>query len=158
MSVQSGVFLSNSPSDTEAFARDIGRVISSSDTLLLHGPVGVGKTHFARSLIQALMDVPEDVPSPTYTLVQTYNTNVAEVWHADLYRISDAVEIEELGLTEAFESAICLIEWPEILGDEAPRDAVSLFFATGIEKDQREIILRWTDPKWQNRLADIIDD
>ena len=72
-----------------------------SATLLLDGPVGAGKSHFARALIRARLQNPaEDVPSPTFTLVQTYEGS-PPIWHADLYRLTDAAEIDELGLTDA---------------------------------------------------------
>ena len=86
--------------------------------LLLSGPIGSGKTHFARSLIQAKLRHSgqyEEVPSPTYTLVQTYMAGELEILHADLYRIESEFEFAELGLEEAFESALCLVEWPERL-------------------------------------------
>ena len=89
-----------------------------------------GKTHFARNLIQSLMAEPEDVPSPTFTLVQAYDTPSGEIWHCDLYRLSAAEEVDELGLTEAFDTAICLVEWPDKLGPLAPRGALTLTFET----------------------------
>ena len=86
--------------------------------LFLTGPVGAGKTLLARSLIQAKLEqagLYEEVPSPTFTLVQTYNADALEICHADLYRIETEYEIEELGLDEAFERSLCLVEWPEKL-------------------------------------------
>ena len=73
--------------ETANLARFLSKKIQAGDTLLLGGPVGAGKTHFARSIIKSLLVDDEDVPSPTFTLVQTYDTKVGEVWHADLYRL-----------------------------------------------------------------------
>ena len=120
-----------SPDATCAFAQALGSRLSAGDVLLLSGGVGAGKTHFARCLIRALLPTPEDVPSPTYTLVQTYPGPTCEIWHADLYRLSDATEVIELGLAEAFENAIALVEWPDRLGDLAPSDALALEFTPG---------------------------
>jgi tRNA threonylcarbamoyladenosine biosynthesis protein TsaE len=101
-------------------------LLRPGDTVLLHGPIGAGKTHLARALIQTLVGQSEDVPSPSFTLVQTYGTADFEIWHADLYRLSNADEVIELGLTDAFDVAICLIEWPDRLGKIAPKTALNI--------------------------------
>ena len=111
---------------TARLAVTLGRALAAGDVVLLTGDVGAGKTHFARALIQSLLTVPEDVPSPTFTLVQTYDALAAAIWHADLYRLTSVYEIEELGLTDAFSDAICLVEWPDRLGDLRPEDALDL--------------------------------
>ncbi|KFE35225.1 tRNA (adenosine(37)-N6)-threonylcarbamoyltransferase complex ATPase subunit type 1 TsaE [Thioclava atlantica] len=108
------------------FARHAG----PGDVILLEGPIGAGKTHFARALIQARLGRAEDVPSPTFTLVQTYEAD-CEIWHADLYRLTHPDEVLELGLDHAFDTAICLIEWPDRLGSAVPDGALRLrFFQT----------------------------
>ena len=99
---------------TAALARRLAGAAGPGDILLLSGDLGAGKTAFARAFIQARMPEPEPVPSPTFTLVQTYLTPEAEIWHADLYRLGDASEFWELGLLEAGPGAILLVEWPEM--------------------------------------------
>jgi len=146
-----------SPAETCAFARRLAPGLGPGDTLLLSGGVGAGKTHFARCLIQALLPVPEDVPSPTFTLVQTYAAPAAEIWHADLYRLTDPLDLVELGLTEAFETAITLVEWPERLGDLVPANALSIDLAPGDADEARRLTLRWSDPRWTPRLEGIAD-
>lgn len=142
-----------SPEETAALALKLGAALRPSDVLLLDGAIGSGKTHFARALIQSLMLQPEDVPSPTFTLVQVYDTQVGEVWHSDLYRLTSIDEIEELGLTEAFDAAICLIEWPNKLGPLTPPSALLMEFrADSAEPDTRHLTLTWSDPKWYVRL------
>lgn len=126
--------------------------------MLLTGGLGAGKTHFARCLIQACLRYPEDVPSPTYTLVQSYAGPDCEIWHADLYRLGESAEAIELGLTEAFETAICLVEWPDRLGDLAPATALSLDFAPGRDESARHLTLTWSDPGWTDRLDGLTDD
>lgn len=130
-------YRSMSPDETADLARRIGLGLRPGHVLLLDGPVGAGKTHFARSLIQSLLSVPEDVPSPTFTLVQTYDTTRGEIWHSDLYRLSSPDEVIELGLEEAFETAIVLVEWPDRLGDLAPGDALHLTFVPDTEDSRR---------------------
>ena len=112
---------------TANLARALAPHLRAGDTVLLEGQIGAGKTHFARALIQGF--VVEDVPSPTFTLVQTYDAPGFEIWHADLYRLTHPDEAVELGLTEAFESALCLVEWPERLGADRPSQALTLRFS-----------------------------
>ena len=115
---------------TTRLAGALAEVLGAGDTLLLEGPIGAGKTYLARALIQALLaraGAPaEDVPSPTFTLVQTYQAGALEIWHADLYRLSHPSEVEELGLAEAFDGALVLVEWPDRLGPLAPPGALTL--------------------------------
>ncbi len=119
---------------TVALAARLAPLLGPGDTLLLSGPIGAGKTAFARALIREAAGNPhEEVPSPTFTLVQTYVTAQGEIWHADLYRLGSADEAQELGLDDAMQGAICLIEWPERLGALAPADALSLAFTAGEE-------------------------
>ena len=139
----------SSPDDTARLAVSLGAVLAPGDTVLLQGPVGAGKTHFARHLIQSLLREPEDVPSPTFTLVQSYDTTAGPLWHSDLYRISSSFEIEELGLPDAFDTAICLVEWPDRLAELAPENALSLSFAQGDTEDMRKLCAEWTSDRWQ---------
>lgn len=140
------------PDQTAALAESFAHNLSAGDTVLLAGDVGAGKSVFARALIQARMaelGLVEDVPSPTFTLVQTYNLQETEVWHADLYRLTHADELIELGLDDAFESAICLIEWSDRLGSIAPKNALGIQIK--IEpNDTRVLNLEWSDPKWDS--------
>jgi len=139
--------------DTTAdMARALGQHLSAGDVILLSGDVGAGKTHFARTLIQSLLTTLEDVPSPTFTLVQTYDTPHGDIWHSDLYRLSNTHEIEELGLTDAFETAICLVEWPDRLGTLTPQNALSITL-TYAENDTRALTAVWSDAMWTDKLA-----
>lgn len=141
------------PDATAAAAQSLAATLDAGDVVLLEGDVGAGKTHFARSLIQSILITPEDVPSPTFTLVQTYETTRGEVWHADLYRLTDVLEIEELGLAQAFEGAICLIEWPDRLGTLRPASALTLTLTAGASEDARVLTANWHDEKWVSKLA-----
>ena len=114
--------------DTVALATRIAPLLEIGDTLLLEGSIGAGKTAFARALIRARLGRLEDVPSPTFTLVQTYEDADGDIWHCDLYRLTHPDEALELGLDDALENAICLIEWPDRLGQAAPKHAATLAF------------------------------
>ena len=133
---------------TASLASVLAQNVQSGDTVLLLGEVGAGKTHFARSFIKSLLTVDEDVPSPTFTLVQTYDTVIGEVWHSDLYRLSAEQEIEELGLFDAMIEAVCLIEWPDRLGSYTPTDALHIELTPSSTLDSRVLIAKWDDPKW----------
>jgi tRNA threonylcarbamoyladenosine biosynthesis protein TsaE len=134
------------PEATSKLGQRLAPWVRAGDALLLDGPIGAGKTHFARALIQSRLRSPEDVPSPTFTLVQVYDADDVEIWHADLYRLSHPDEAAELGLEDAFESAVCIVEWPEKLGQGAPRDALKLRFA--VDGEGRQVTLSSSSPRW----------
>ncbi|WP_232831543.1 tRNA (adenosine(37)-N6)-threonylcarbamoyltransferase complex ATPase subunit type 1 TsaE [Pseudogemmobacter bohemicus] len=110
--------------DARRFGARFGLCLRPGMTVLLEGPVGAGKSHLARAAIRAMAGAEIDVPSPTFTLVQTYETRAGEIWHSDLYRLSDIGEVEELGLAGAIGQDILLIEWPDRLGVYTPSDAI----------------------------------
>ena len=143
--------ISNGPLETQALALRLRENLKNGDIVLLKGEIGAGKSHFARSLIQAAMDKVEEVPSPTFTLVQTYDTVVGSIWHADLYRLNDQSEVFELGLIDAFGNDIVLIEWPDRLGYLEPQDALTIELVI-LENDKREVIFSTSSCVWEARL------
>ncbi|WP_375229456.1 tRNA (adenosine(37)-N6)-threonylcarbamoyltransferase complex ATPase subunit type 1 TsaE [Roseobacter sp. S98] len=142
-----------SPEETGALAGRLAQLLTSGDVLLLTGDVGAGKTHFARHLIQSILSVPEDVPSPTFTLVQEYDTKRGPLWHCDLYRLTSTGEVEELGLVDAFETAICLVEWPDRLGSLAPAEALEIRLDPGSGEHDRQLTATWTGNTWTDRVT-----
>lgn len=143
---------------TARLAAALARTLRPGDAVMLHGDLGAGKTAFARAAIAArLADLgrSEETPSPTYTLVQTYSAGDVEIWHADLYRLGDPGEVEELGLTDAFETAISFIEWPDRLGAALPRRRLdlTLAFAEAGDDDARAATLVATGGGWDAALA-----
>lgn len=111
---------------TDAIARRFAEVTAPGDTLLLSGDLGAGKSHFARAFIRHALGAEVEVPSPSFTLVQTYDSGRGEIWHADLYRLGGPEEIVELGLDLAMDEARCLVEWPERMAPDWPSGAVLL--------------------------------
>jgi tRNA threonylcarbamoyladenosine biosynthesis protein TsaE len=111
------------PADTEALGARIAAGLRVGTAVALEGDLGAGKTVLARAILRAL-GVEEDVPSPTFTLVQSYETRKLPVRHYDLYRIENASEMEELGLEEALDEGAALIEWPERAANYIPEDAL----------------------------------
>lgn len=111
---------------TIALGRRLAGAARLGDVILLEGQIGAGKSSLARAFIRARLGRTEEVPSPSFTLVQVYDAPDGPVWHADLYRLTHPDEVWELGLDEAFGSAICLVEWPDRLGRHQPADALRL--------------------------------
>jgi tRNA threonylcarbamoyladenosine biosynthesis protein TsaE len=128
--------------DADATARlgaAIAKALRPGDTICLFGPLGAGKSTLARGLIRALTRPDEEVPSPTFTLVQTYEADGMPIAHFDLYRLARASEIEELGLDEALDDGVAIIEWPERLEGRLPPDRLDIVIAP--DGDGRTAIL-----------------
>ena len=124
-------WISKSEEETAQIAAKLAPELGPGDIVCLHGNLGMGKSVFARALIRALTENPEqEVPSPTFTLVQTYESKTGEIWHFDLYRLKDPDEVYELGWEDALSQAISLIEWPERLGYLLPPDRLDIRFTT----------------------------
>lgn len=104
---------------TARLAQRLAPHLQAGDVLALHGGLGAGKTTFARALISAMRGAATEVPSPTYTLVQTYEAGPLTIYHFDLYRLENPDEVRELGWDEAA-SGLALIEWPLKAGDHLP--------------------------------------
>lgn len=141
---------------TRRLGARLAAVLGPGDVVLLNGDLGAGKTTLARAVIATLCGI-EDAPSPTYTLVQIYDTDAGdEVWHADLYRIEDPSELDELGLDDAFDTAICLVEWPDRLGGRLPPDRLEILLSgenTDLESGRKARITGYG--RWEERVDDI---
>lgn len=142
--------------DTARLAAALADLARPGDVIALSGELGVGKTRFARAFIAHRTGSEEEVPSPTFTLVQTYETPEAIIWHFDLYRLESAAEACELGLEEALGDGISLIEWPERLGSLLPADRleVHLAFAAPSEPQRRTVRLVGFGG-WDRRLQEV---
>ena len=129
---------------TLEFARKLAGALQPGHIVLLEGDLGAGKTALAREMIRDLANNPDlAVPSPTFTLVQTYETPKMEIWHFDLYRLDDPDEIFELGWEEALSGPLVLIEWPDRLGGYRPDNAVEILLKPGSDgPDSRYIRIR----------------
>jgi tRNA threonylcarbamoyladenosine biosynthesis protein TsaE len=126
---------------TEDLAARVGSLLRPGDVVALRGDLGAGKTAFARALIQSLGDPDDEVPSPTFTLVQTYETLAGSIWHFDLYRLSGADEVIELGWDEVRADGIALVEWPDRLGSLLPPDRLDIAISFGTSPGARRVTL-----------------
>jgi tRNA threonylcarbamoyladenosine biosynthesis protein TsaE len=130
---------------TEALARRVGALLRPGDAVLLSGPLGAGKSAFARALLRDLAGDPAlDVPSPSFTLVQSYETPLGLVHHYDLWRVEPGPDLRELGLDEALRD-ITLIEWPDRLGSQAPADALWMTITPLPDGTRRARLAGWPD-------------
>lgn len=117
-----------SDAETLALGARLAKRLRPGDMVSLSGDLGAGKTTLARGLIQSKLG-PVDVPSPTYTLVQTYDWDDTELWHCDLYRLEQAEDAYELGLIDAMGEVVLLVEWADKIGALWPEEARSVHLA-----------------------------
>ncbi len=129
-------FVLNSLEETRNFARDFAKTLKSPVTVALHGDLGMGKSEIARTIIKTLRGEDTVVPSPTFTLVQSYDG----ISHFDLYRIGDVSELEEIGLPYAIDNDITLIEWPDIAKDILPNNAIHIYITQN--GDGRKLVIQ----------------
>ena len=139
----------------EALARTLASMAKPRDVILLYGDLGMGKTVFSRAFVQSLTSPDEDVPSPTFTLVQLYDTDKGTIWHFDLYRLKQPDEVYELGFEEALSDGISLIEWPERAERLYPRNRLEIRITAGDASDERRIALIQHGDGWNKRLENL---
>lgn len=111
---------------TARLAERLAPALRAGDLVALRGDLGAGKTALCRALIRSVTDPQAEVPSPTFTLVQTYDSDLGPLWHFDLYRLSGPDEVLELGWDEARAEAVSLVEWPDRLGPLLPADRLEV--------------------------------
>lgn len=146
------IFYSITEQDTVNIGKQLAKIAQRGDVFALFGTLGMGKSVLARAFIQSFIGQKE-VPSPTFTLLQTYETPNFEIFHFDLYRIKSAEEIFELGMEEALYEGVCLIEWPEKMKNYLPKNIFNIDiipFSNG-----RSIKISTTDNNKQLRLGQL---
>jgi tRNA threonylcarbamoyl adenosine modification protein YjeE len=137
---------------TERLAARIAPHLRRGDVVALEGALGTGKTTFARALLRTL-DVPDEVPSPTFTLVQIYKTKNFPVYHFDLYRLKSSAELDELGWDDAAADGAVVVEWPERAENHLPWNRLTLRFEMNDKAERRCVI----EPhgEWEKRAMKI---
>lgn len=141
------IFKSFSEDDTNQIAAEFAATLKPRDIVLLQGDLGLGKSVFSRAVVRSLMQSPTlDVPSPTFTLVQTYEAPEAEIWHFDLYRLKDPEELYEIGWEDALTAGILLIEWPDRLEYLRPQKYITVTLTQGETSTSRVITIERQTP------------
>ena len=144
--------------EDEAATARLGMAIAArlraGEAVCLYGPLGAGKSTLARAMVRALTTPDEEVPSPTFTLVQFYEGPRLNVAHFDLYRLTHADEAYEIGLDEALDVGAAVIEWPERLDGQLPPDRLDVVINPGGNDDSREVRLV-THGAWEGRELDV---
>lgn len=141
---------------TEALAARLQALLRPGDVVALGGDLGAGKTTLARALIRAAAGAEVEVPSPTFTLVQTYAAADFEIWHFDLYRLEKPEDAVELGIEDAMAEGVTLIEWPERLGPALPARRLDVRLAYADSETARTATLCGT-ADWPQRLQALAD-
>jgi tRNA threonylcarbamoyladenosine biosynthesis protein TsaE len=141
-------------SEMQAFAARLVPLLKPRDCVVLYGDLGAGKSTFVRAAIQALTKA-EEVPSPTFTLVQTYEGKSGPVWHFDLYRLKKSAEVLELGWEDALAEGVVFVEWPERLESLLPKACLAVHIDFVEETAQRRLRLEGSET-WAKRLSPIL--
>lgn len=150
--IYSKVFECKTEDDTKKLAQQFARLAKKGDVFALYGTLGVGKSCFSRYFIQEIVEI-EDVPSPTFTLVQMYEADNFEIYHYDMYRLKNDIEAFELGIEESFYFGVNLVEWPEKIERLLPRDIWK--FNIIVKDDKREFCIEVNSEEKKQRLDEI---
>ena len=133
-------------SSFQKYAAGFAKKLRPGDTIAFHGDLGAGKTEFSRQIVQSLVskdqrrqEPPPAVPSPTFTIVQTYETGAGRISHFDLYRVKSANELEEIGFFDSLGRDIVLIEWPEPALPFLPKNTIHIRITPN--NNEREVII-----------------
>ena len=146
-------FISHSTEQTRRLGARLGQLFVGGEVLCLIGELGTGKTCLVQGIGRGL-GVADQITSPTFTLVQTYETPEFALWHYDLYRLNSPDELHDLAIDEALQQGVCVIEWPEIAMSLLPQDRLDIHLASAASEDQRSVTMegsyQWQQ-RWQQR-------
>ncbi|MBR2704177.1 MAG: tRNA (adenosine(37)-N6)-threonylcarbamoyltransferase complex ATPase subunit type 1 TsaE [Clostridia bacterium] len=133
-------FISKSEADTLAFAKQLASKLDKKDIVVLTGELGSGKTKFTEGFL-GFFGLEKEISSPTFTIVNEYNAeNGLNIYHFDVYRLSDTEEFYAIGGEEYFENGICIIEWGEIILDALPKDYIHITFEKNTDNENERLL------------------
>lgn len=127
-------YISSSSEDTLNFAKKFAATLKKEDVIVLTGELGSGKTKFVEGVL-TFFGLENEISSPTFTIVNEYNTSTCPIYHFDVYRLADIDEFYAMGGEEYFENGICLIEWGEIIKDALPSNYIKITFSKKDDND-----------------------
>ena len=146
-------FISHSEQDTINFAKELASKLNNGDTILLCGELGSGKTKFTQGILECF-GLENEISSPTFTIVNEHHKDNINIYHFDVYRLSDSSEFYAIGGEEYLNNGICIIEWGNIIEDILPKDFIKISF----EKDEANINVRKLNIEaFGNRFSKIIE-
>jgi len=144
------------PAATERLGHFIAGWLKAGDVVALDGPLGAGKSVLARAIIRHVCPQEDDIPSPTFTLVQTYEpAEGPSLMHFDLYRLDSPEDALELGIEDAFIDSVCLVEWAQRLGPYLPRTALNVAINPGPDNNDTRAVSLAGGGRWQTLITDI---
>ncbi len=132
-------YISNSQEDTIKFAKKIAENLQKDDVIVLTGELGSGKTKFVEGIL-SYFGIDKQISSPTFTIVNQYDTTSFPIYHFDVYRLKDFTEFYELGGEEYFGNGLCLIEWGELIEEALPKKYTQIFFEKDDENENIRIL------------------
>jgi len=141
-------FISKNESDTIALAYNLASKLKNGDIIVLSGDLGSGKTKFTQGILK-YFGLENEISSPTFTIVNEYHKNNTNIYHFDVYRLSDSDEFYAIGGEEYFNNGICIIEWGEIIEDALPQNCIRIYF----EKDLSDENIRYLKITYPDSLA-----
>ena len=133
-------FISKNEADTKQLAKKLAAKLKPKDVVVLTGELGSGKTKFTEGFL-SYFGLENEISSPTFTIVNEYNTSSTNIYHFDVYRLSDSSEFYEIGGEEYFENGICLIEWGELIEDALPNDYIHITFKKDDKNENNRILI-----------------
>lgn len=136
--------------ETREFAKNLASILKKGDVIVLSGELGAGKTKFVEGILEHF-NLQDEISSPTFTIVNEYRNDEINIYHFDLYRLSDIYEFENIGGEEYFNKGICIFEWGELIEDILPNDYIKIKFERiGNEDNYRKLNIETFGEKYKN--------
>jgi len=150
-------YISNNENDTLRFAQRIASRLSNKDVIVLTGDLGSGKTKFTQGVLEHF-GLGKEISSPTFTIVNEYDTSTTPLYHFDVYRLSSVDEFYAIGGEEYFENGICIVEWGEIIQEALPDTYIQIKFERNLENPNERILNIYTFGNVRNELIELFEN